>query len=552
MIFSGHIGNGSAILASVTLCQVFSNVTGYFLHYCLGTALDTLASQSYGAKNYKYLGVLLQRSILFHLFLVIPISIVWINIENMMTILNQPPEIVHLSGKYMMVYILINPAYAFLFPCMKILQMQDIVLPSAVILVLANILEISTCYVLIFVADLGIYGAALGPVVAMYAIVLGHLAYIRMSSVWERIWDGFKWEALEKWGQYLYYGFPILVSAMCEIFIIEFGGFVIGMVSKEPELQISIYSILSYMDILLYMLPLSLATVTAIRVGNLVGEGKEGEAKKVGMLVVTTEIVLSLVQVVVVMAGHSIWGWLFSGDPRVVSGLSQILYILAIEHPLDGLVAVFEGLLRGIGKQSLALITGFAFCIFAFPMAIGLSVGLDRPAYGYRMGILAGYVLRAIIWLIVPFCCIKWNRLKPVDAELIKSENKDSTTRRDNVNSEHMDSSYDSLTIFNSSSDLNLLQDGASNKIYQTFPDISQKQKIRSRKEKIRLVITKLVLSMIFVVLFVLMSSCKFNSRRMEIEISNSYLKESLHFCCLALIPTKNISHTALVSYKHY
>ena len=140
-------------------------------------------------------------------------------------------------------------------------------------------------------------GIALSQVLTTYLMAFATMAYLRtISGVWFRIWGGMSWEAWVKWGQYIYYGIPELVTILIEIPCIQVGGFVVGVVSKHPEVEISIYSILTYLDLFVFIVPISMSTITAIRVGNLIGEGKLAYAKKVSILVVIIQIMLSLIQ----------------------------------------------------------------------------------------------------------------------------------------------------------------------------------------------------------------------------------------------------------------
>ena len=433
LIFAGHIGDGSTELAAVSLCQVFVDVTGYYLHFAIASALDTLASQAFGAKRFRQIGVVFQRSVLIHLCISLPISIFWINMGNLLIVLHQSQKLVSLANQYMLVSIAINPAYAVLIPSMKILQMQDIVLPSAAIGVLGNLVEGVLCYLLAIAAGLGVPGIAMSQVLTTYLMAFATLAYLRISGVWNKMWGGMSWEAWVKWGQYIYYGIPELVTILIEIPCIQVGGFVVGVVSKHPEVEISIYSILTYLDLFVFMVPISMSTITAIRVGNLIGEGKLEYAKKVGILVVIFQITLSLIQSTVLMAGKSIWGEIFTMDERVVSGLSHLVILVAIYHPFDSLVVVFQGILRGVGKQDLGLITSFGFCIVAFPVSMGLSIGLKMSTLGYWLGIMTGYLVRALLWLIIPICCIKWDSIRRVDVNDHNNEINDNVLENTNL-----------------------------------------------------------------------------------------------------------------------
>ena len=514
LIFVGHLGNGSAALAAVSLCQVFVDITGYYLHFAIASALDTLASQTHGAKNFKHIGVILQRSILIHLSLSIPISMFWLNMGNILVLIKQPHEIVSIANQYMLIAIAINPAYALLIPCIKILQMQDIVLPSSVIVVLGNVVEIVLCYCLAYRAELGVSGIALSQVLTAYLMALAHLFYLRFSRVWGRIWGGMSWEGWNRWGQYIYYGIPELVMILIEIPCIQVGGFVVGIVSPQPEIDISIYSILTYLDLFVFMMSISMSTISAIRVGNLVGEDNFGYAKKVSALIVILQIIFSLIQSTMLMIGKSIWGRLFTSDERVVIGLSNIVFIVAIYHPFDSLVVVFQGILRGVGKQDLSLITSLGFSLVAFPVSMILSVGLKMSTLGYFLGIMTGYLVRVVLWLIIPFCCIKWKNIKKVDN--IDCEENDNVTISDELQE-----------------NTNLIGDASPNT--DNYLELSVKRKFR-------LLWSKILIIFVFLVFFLLQLSCRLGSKRINLNVTDSYLEEQIEMCCFQITPLTNLT----------
>ena len=524
VMFAGHISTESEVLAAVTLCQLFTSLTGYFTHYSFSQSLDTLASQAFGAKKYKELGVLFQRSILIHLLLALPIAIIWANTENLIIIINQSPKVISIASQYMFVYILVNPGLAILLPSMRLLQMQDIVLPSAVLLVMGIIMEITLCYVLTFPFGLGVYDVAIAQVITVYLLGIAHLLYIRFSSVWERIWEGFSIDAWRHWGQYLYYGLPIFLCDMCELLSIQLGGFVVGTVSLHPEVEIGIYSVATYLDYIIYITPQSMGTVTAIRIGNLIGEGKLHLVKKVSALVVTTTVILAIIQSTVLIAGCHIWGNLFSMDPAVVSGVWPVVLILAVYHPFDSLVCVFQGILRGAGKQSYGLIMALGFIAMAFPLAIGLSVGLRLSTFGYWMGIMSGYMTRVLLWFFIIFCCIKWDNIRRVG-----NVNYATNDRITSSPPEDLESRNNLLT-----SSSNTYHSISTNR---SFSDSTIENSSLNVRQKAFIILKKLFVYSLFLFLLILMLVCKYNPSRLNIYTVNSYMQAPVEICCFQFIP---------------
>ena len=66
MFFAGHLSTASqdtTIFAGISMATMFANVSWFSLVSGMTTALETLGSQNNGAKNYRLVGIILQRSI---------------------------------------------------------------------------------------------------------------------------------------------------------------------------------------------------------------------------------------------------------------------------------------------------------------------------------------------------------------------------------------------------------------------------------------------------------------------------------------------------------
>ena len=81
---------------------MFGNVTGISILVGFGFGLPPLASQAYGAKNYKRVGNLMQRQLAMELTTVcIPVAIVWASTESILVYLHQPAHIARLAGQFL-------------------------------------------------------------------------------------------------------------------------------------------------------------------------------------------------------------------------------------------------------------------------------------------------------------------------------------------------------------------------------------------------------------------------------------------------------------------
>ncbi|KAJ6401908.1 hypothetical protein OIU84_014064 [Salix udensis] len=126
-IFCGPLGNLE--LAAVSLGNNGIQVFAYGLMLGMGSAVETLCGQAYGAHKYEMLGVYLQRSTILLMATAVPLMAIYIFSKPLLKLLGEPVSIA--SAAAVFVYGLIPQifAYAANFPIQKFLQAQSIVTP---------------------------------------------------------------------------------------------------------------------------------------------------------------------------------------------------------------------------------------------------------------------------------------------------------------------------------------------------------------------------------------------------------------------------------------
>ena len=87
LFFAGRIGEVE--LAAATLAISFINVTGPSIFIGLGSALETLSSQAFGAKNFRMVGVVLQRGVQILGITCVLTWTLWINTELLLLMAHQ-------------------------------------------------------------------------------------------------------------------------------------------------------------------------------------------------------------------------------------------------------------------------------------------------------------------------------------------------------------------------------------------------------------------------------------------------------------------------------
>jgi len=106
----GHLGKVE--LAAVSLASMTANITGYAIYQGLATSLDTLCAQAYGSGKKTLVGLQTQRMVYFLWSITIPIAIVWLCADIILTKIVPEKDVATLAGRYLKVILIGAPGYA--------------------------------------------------------------------------------------------------------------------------------------------------------------------------------------------------------------------------------------------------------------------------------------------------------------------------------------------------------------------------------------------------------------------------------------------------------
>ncbi|RXN13744.1 multidrug and toxin extrusion 1-like protein [Labeo rohita] len=205
------------------------NVTTTATGCGLALTCDTLVSQTFGSKNLKRVGEILQRSILILLLFCLPCWAILMNAESILLTLKQEPEVARIAQLYVMAFLPAVPAMFLHQLQVSYLQNQGIILPQMYTAVAANILNIATNYILLYSMKLGVMGSAAANSISQISICLLLFAYIRWKKLHVKTWGGWSTAALQEWGSYMKLAIPSTLMLCFEWWIYEIGGFLAGL-----------------------------------------------------------------------------------------------------------------------------------------------------------------------------------------------------------------------------------------------------------------------------------------------------------------------------------
>ncbi|XP_043574841.1 multidrug and toxin extrusion protein 1-like [Chiloscyllium plagiosum] len=434
-IFCGHLGKVE--LDAVCLATAVINVSGISVGAGLASACDTLISQTYGSKNLKRIGVILQRGILILLIACFPCWALFINTEHILLALKQSPEVARLTQLYVWIFIPGLPA-TFLYQLeIRYLQNQGIILPQIFTGLVANIFNAVVNYLLLYVLTLGVLGSAAANVVSQYCQVILLFVYIRWKKLYIGTWAGklqskyiprntilnlflsssFLRSFRRCLIRYHIFGYLELVVKTGEIlaqlhdeFPITWASVPGGIPGLINQVELGAQSVIYQVLTAAYMIPLGGGVAASVRVGNALGARNPEKAKTSATVALSLVGCCSLLIAMILGASRSVLGYIFTTDKDIIQLVSRVDPVIATFHWFEAIATVSGGVLRGAGKQKLGAIGNLVgFYSIGFPLGVTLMFAAHLGVLGLWSGLFICVVVQTVFFLIV-ISRMNWNK----------------------------------------------------------------------------------------------------------------------------------------------
>ncbi|CAF2003965.1 hypothetical protein YC2023_085437 [Brassica napus] len=403
-VFAGHVSTIALAAVSVENSVIAGFSFGIMLG--MGSALETLCGQAFGAGKLSMLGVYLQRSWVILNVTALILTLLYIFAAPILASIGQTPAISSAAGVFSIYMIPQIFAYAVNFPTAKFLQSQSKIMVMAAISAAALALHVPITWFVMEKLKWGMAGLAVVLNGSWWFIDVAQLVYI-FSGTCGEAWSGLSWEAFHNLWGFVRLSLASAVMLCLEVWyfmaIILFAGYL-----KNAEVSVAALSIC--MNILGWtaMVAIGMNTAVSVRVSNELGANHPRTAKFSLVVAVITSTLIGVIVSTVLLIFRNQYPSLFVGDEEVIILVKELTPILALSIVINNVQPVLSGVAVGAGWQAVVAYVNIA-CYYLFGIPFGLLLGykLDFGVKGIWCGMLTGTVVQTIVltWMI---CKTNW------------------------------------------------------------------------------------------------------------------------------------------------
>ncbi|XP_077227647.1 protein DETOXIFICATION 29-like [Tasmannia lanceolata] len=415
-LFAGHVGTLELAAVSVENSVIAGFSFGVMLG--MGSALETLCGQAFGAGQLDMLGVYMQRSWVILNTTALILCFLYIFATDLLKLIGQTDAISKAAGTFAIWMIPQLFAYSMNFPIAKFLQSQSKMMVMAIIAAVVLLLHTLFSWLLMLKLGWGLVGAAVVLNTSWWLIVVTQLVYI-FSGTCGRAWSGFSWKAFHNLWGFVKLSLASAVMLCLEVWyfmaLILFAGYL-----KNAEIAVDGLSIC--MNILGWAIMVAIGSnaATSVRVSNELGAGHPKTAKFSVVVVVITSFMIGLLISLVLIIFRKQYPSLFTSSEEVIELVYELTPLLATSIIINNVQPVLSGVAIGAGWQAVvAYVNIGCYYIFGIPLGLVLGYKMNMGVRGIWYGMLSGTLLQTFVlfWMIYR---TNWNKEASVAEDRIR------------------------------------------------------------------------------------------------------------------------------------
>ncbi|ORY25646.1 mate-domain-containing protein [Naematelia encephala] len=367
----GHLGTTD--LAAATLSSMTAAVSSFSILQGLATALDTLLPAAFTSSDPSRVGLWTQRMSVVIVFSMIPMFVLWWNVEGILLALGQEHDVAEKAALYLRYLSFGIPGYGGNVVVKKYLQSQNLMhVPTYILFIVAPI-NLLMNWLFVWGPDavrLGFVGGAVATAISY------NLTFV-LAATWALVYGPreafhpvkFK-HMFSKLGTCTSLGLAGTIMLSSEWWAWEVCALAASYLGPTT---LAAQSVVLSTASTFYQVPAALGVASAVRCGNLLGAGRGWEAKWASRASMILGVLFAVLNSIILIVARKNWGYLFNSDPEVILIVAQILPYIALFQITDGVTATTGSILRALGLHTTgALINLTSYYIIGLPFGLWL------------------------------------------------------------------------------------------------------------------------------------------------------------------------------------
>ncbi|KAG8381280.1 hypothetical protein BUALT_Bualt06G0106100 [Buddleja alternifolia] len=404
-IFVGHLGDVELSAFSIAVSVVGTFAFGFMLG--MGSALETLCGQAFGAGQVHMLGVYMQRSIIILFATCVLILPLYIFATPVLKLVGQPDEIAKPAGLFTLLTIPQLFSLAIAFPTQKFLQAQSKVIVLAWIAAFALVLQTLSCWLFINVLGWGAIGAAISLDLVGWFSSIAQFVYV--IGWCKDGWKGFSWAAFHEIWAFVRLSLASAVMLCLEIWYIMSIVVLAGNLENAVT-AVGSLSICMNIDGMETMVFIGVNAAISVRVSNELGLGHPRAAKYSVYVTLFQSLLIGILCMIVVLATRDYFAIIFTDSANMQRAVAHLSGLLGITMLLNSIQPVISGVAIGGGWQALVAYINLA-CYYVFGLPLGYVLGyvVNLGVVGIWGGMIAGVALQTVLLIFILYRT-NWNK----------------------------------------------------------------------------------------------------------------------------------------------
>ncbi|GFP82249.1 protein transparent testa 12 [Phtheirospermum japonicum] len=404
-MFVGHLGDIELSAFSIAVSVIGTFSFGFMLG--MGSALETLCGQAFGAGQVHMLGIYMQRSIIILFATCVLLLPLYIFATPVLKLLGQEDDIADPAGVYTFLIVPQLFSLAVTFPTQKFLQAQSKVSVLAWIAVLALLSQVFLCWLFLGVLGWGVAGAALAFDITGWGTAIAQFVYV--VGWCKDGWKGFSWSAFKEiWG-FVRLSLASAVMLCLEIWymmsIIVLTGHLDNAVSAVGSLSICM-NVNGWES----MVFIGINAAISVRVSNELGLGHPRAAKYSVYATVFQSLLIGLLCMIIILVTRNHFSIIFTDSKDMQRAVAHLSGLLGITMVLNSVQPVISGVAVGGGWQALVAYINLAcYYIFGLPLGYVLGYVANLGVVGLWGGMIAGTATQTLLLFLVLYKT-NWNK----------------------------------------------------------------------------------------------------------------------------------------------